>query len=160
MATRIHPTWRSFANNLYTQESEKTKSKQRNKNVRKKRESRNTNQRCDMDRLHMRQPAWQPCTLPRVKGWAAVQKDLDKLEEWDNRNLKKFHNYKSKVLHQGRNNAWLLCRLDLCQKGPGALGRQQTEHEPAGCPGSREGQLHAGMCSRSMASKQIEGSCS
>lgn len=36
-------------------------------------------------------------------------------------------------MHLGRNNPWLLHRLEVCQKGPGAGRQQQTGQEPAGC---------------------------
>lgn len=63
-----------------------------------------------------------PARDHEVEGWAAIQKGQDKLEEWASGNLRKFNNYKSKVLHLGRKNPWLPCGLELCQKGAGALG--------------------------------------
>ncbi|PKU45149.1 rna-directed dna polymerase from mobile element jockey-like [Limosa lapponica baueri] len=38
------------------------------------------------------------------EGRATLQKDLDKLEEWANKNLIKVNKYKCKVLHLGKHN--------------------------------------------------------
>ena len=38
------------------------------------------------------------------EGWAAIQRDPDRLEKWAERNLIKFIKGKCKVLPQGRNN--------------------------------------------------------
>lgn len=44
----------------------------------------------------------------------------------------------------------------LCWKAPGHLGRQGAEHEPAECPGSKEGQQHPGLCDQEQ-SQEMEG---
>lgn len=60
---------------------------------------------------------WIKCTLTKfakdtklsgevdtLEGRASLQKDLDKLEEWANKNLKKFNKDKVNVLHLGKHN--------------------------------------------------------
>jgi len=44
-------------------------------------------------------------------GWAAIQRDLNRLERWVQRNLMKFNKGKFRVLHLGRTNPMHQYRL-------------------------------------------------
>ncbi|PKU38776.1 hypothetical protein llap_10919 [Limosa lapponica baueri] len=47
--------------------------------------------------------SWRPVT-DKPEGHAAVQKDLDGLEKWTNRNVMNFNKEKCKILHLGKNS--------------------------------------------------------
>jgi len=60
-------------------------------------------------------------TVDMPEGWNAIQKDLDRPEQWALENLTKFNKFKCKVLHQGCDN--LHYQYNLKDK--------RIEHSPA-----------------------------
>jgi len=53
-----------------------------------------------------------------------LQEDLDRLEEWANKKLMKFHKKKCKVLHLGKYNPGVQHRLGYTQLGSSSLERE------------------------------------
>ncbi|KAK4830552.1 hypothetical protein QYF61_011730 [Mycteria americana] len=66
-----------------------------------------------------------------AEGRATLQEDLDRLEEWANKNLVKFNRDKRKVLHLRKHNPGVQHRLGSTQ-----LGSSSVEREPGG-PGGQ-----------------------
>ena len=52
-----------------------------------------------------RTPNWEDQSI-KLKDTVAVQRDLDRLEEWANRNLRKFSKDRCEALHMGRKSPW------------------------------------------------------
>ena len=57
------------------------------------------------------------------EGRATLQEDLDRLEEWANKNLTKFNKNKCKVLHLGKHNPGVQHRLGSTQLGSSSVER-------------------------------------
>ncbi|PKU27731.1 rna-directed dna polymerase from mobile element jockey-like [Limosa lapponica baueri] len=82
-----------------------------------------------------------------VEGCAAIQRDLDRLESWAERNLMNFNKGKPKVLHLGRNNSMHQYRLgaDLLESTSEEKDlRVLVDNKMTMCPCGQEGQWHPG----------------
>ena len=85
-------------------------------------------------------------------GCAAMQRDLDRLENGAERSIMKLNMGKCKVLPVGRNNPRHQYMLEaerlekhLCREGFGGSGGQQIVHESAMHLHGKKGQEHPGL---------------
>ena len=61
--------------------------------------------------------------MDTLEGRPTLQKDLDRLEEWANKNLMKFSKVKCKVLHLGKHNPGVQHRLGSTSLGSSSVER-------------------------------------
>ncbi|GAB0205052.1 mitochondrial enolase superfamily member 1 [Grus japonensis] len=87
-----------------------------------------------------------------IEGGEALQRDLDRLENWAITSHMRFNKGKCWILHLGRGNPGYTYRLgdemletSHAERDLGGLGRQQVEHESTVCPGCQEGQPYPGV---------------
>ena len=76
-----------------------------------------------------------------LKSRATSERDLDRLEGWADMKYE-IQQGQMKVVHLGRKNPMQQYRLET--NWLGSWGHWQQQHEPAVCPGSKEGQ-HPGL---------------